>query len=227
VHDRLPPTLQGRVQVGASHLTVVALLVAVALAATSWFVLRADGSATVVRTSPHPSPGGDRPSALVQVATTGTPAAAGTPSASPSTVIVVDVAGKVRRPGIVTLPLGSRVVDAIESAGGVRPGVDLRSLNLARLLADGEQILVGVPAAQGVAAPAASVPGASPSTAMVNVNTADQTELETLPGIGPVTAAAILKWRTDNGPFTSVDQLLDVSGIGDVTLAEIAPLVTI
>jgi competence protein ComEA len=62
---------------------------------------------------------------------------------------------------------------------------------------------------------------------MVNVNTADQTELETLPGIGPVTAAAILKWRTDNGPFTSVDQLLDVSGIGDVTLAEIAPLVTI
>jgi competence protein ComEA len=132
----------------------------------------------------------------------------------------------VRRPGIATLPLGSRVVDAIEAAGGVRRGVDLTSLNLARILVDGEQILVGVPAPGGVAAPAASAAGGAEGQ-LVNLNTATQTQLEELPGVGPVTAEAILQWRTDNGPFTSVDELLEVSGIGDATLAEIAPFVTL
>ncbi|MGH3331164.1 MAG: helix-hairpin-helix domain-containing protein, partial [Nocardioidaceae bacterium] len=138
--------------------------------------------------------------------------------------------GKVRRPGIATLPLGSRVVDAIEAAGGARRGVDLTALNLARLLVDGEQIVVGIPQPGGVAAPAVSAAGAATAGAtgqLVNLNSATQAELEELPGVGPVTAQAILQWRTDNGAFTSVDELLEVSGIGDVTLAELAPLVTI
>ena len=127
------------------------------------------------------------------------------PPPSSAATIVVDVVGKVRHPGIATLPTGSRVVDALRAAGGARRGVSLNGLNLARVLVDGEQIGVGVPAAPGAAASAASLPGAGGTdTALVNINTADQTQLETLPGIGPVTAGAILKWRTDNGSFSSV-----------------------
>jgi competence protein ComEA len=229
VHDRLPPTLQGRVQIGASHLTVVALLVAAALAVTAWWVVRADGGGTLVPAAMTENATPETPVAVLPAAESEAPAP-GRPSASTGQVIVIDVAGKVRRPGIATLPLGSRVVDALEAAGGVRSGVDLTSLNLARLLVDGEQIVVGVPPPAGVAAPAASAPGTSGSGLpgpLVNLNTATQTELETLPGIGPVTATAILQWRTDNGAFTAVDELLEVAGIGDATLAEIAPFVTI
>jgi competence protein ComEA len=117
----------------------------------------------------------------------------------------------------------------VEAAGGARTGVSLRTLNLARVLVDGEQIVVGIPGPAGVAASAASAPGAGPSgfVPLVNLNTADQTALESLPGVGPVTAQAILKWRSENGSFTAVDELLEVSGIGDATLAEIAPFVTL
>jgi competence protein ComEA len=209
---------------------VVALLVAAALGITAWWVVRADGGATVVPAAVS-SETGEAPdrSASGQLVT---------PVADPSTtaavetepaVLVVDVAGKVRRPGIATLPVGSRVVDALEEAGGVRRGVDLSALNLARLLVDGEQILVGIPPPGGVAAPAASGPSAPDGSAgpMVNINSATQAQLEELPGVGPVTAEAILQWRTDHGPFTAVDELLEVSGIGDATLAEIAPFVTL
>jgi competence protein ComEA len=144
--------------------------------------------------------------------------------------LVVDVAGKVRRPGIVELPAGSRVIDALTAAGGPRPGVDTAGLNLARPLVDGEQIVVGldVPAAPPVGGPpttAGATAGATAVPASVDINTADQTELETLPGIGPVTAQSILAWRSENGLFASVEQLLDVSGIGEATLADIEPYV--
>jgi competence protein ComEA len=228
VHDRLPPTLQGRVQLGSSHLTLVALTVAAALAVTAWVVVRADGSQTTVPMARVAAAAGSgTPSALVSLPSAG----AGSASATPSTgsTIVIDVTGKVRHPGIATLPLGSRVVDAVEAAGGARRGVSLRTLNLARVLVDGEQIVVGIPGPAGVAASAASAPGAGPSGSvpLVNLNTADQTALESLPGVGPVTAQAILKWRSENGSFTAVDELLEVSGIGDATLAEIAPFVTL
>jgi competence protein ComEA len=228
VHDRLPPTLQGRVQLGSSHLTLVALTVAAALAVTAWVVVRADGSQTTVPMARVAAAAGSgMPSALVSLPSAG----AGSASATPSTgsTIVIDVTGKVRHPGIATLPLGSRVVDAVEAAGGARKGVSLRTLNLARVLVDGEQIVVGIPGPAGVAASAASAPGAGPSGSvpLVNLNTADQTALESLPGVGPVTAQAILKWRSENGSFTAVDELLEVSGIGDATLAEIAPFVTL
>ncbi|HSJ21412.1 MAG TPA: ComEA family DNA-binding protein [Nocardioidaceae bacterium] len=232
VHDRLPPTLQGRVALTASHLSLVALLVAAAFAVSAWWVVRADASGTVVPAATW-SEGTDSPPVeqLVTPAGDAGPDSghdAATVADAESAVVVVDVSGKVRRPGIVSLPLGSRVHDALAAAGGARRGVDLTGLNLARVLVDGEQILVGVAPAEGVAAPAASAPGAvAMAGPMVNVNTADQAELEELPGIGPVTAASILQWRADNGPFTSVDELLEVSGIGDATLAKIAPFVTL
>jgi competence protein ComEA len=159
-------------------------------------------------------------------------ASSGTTGSGPSgaTEVVVHDAGKVRRPGIVVLPTGSRVVDAVRRAGGFAAGVGPRSaaLNLARVLVDGEQIVVGGRPGAPVAGAAAPVPGggASPG-AMVSLNTADQTALESLPGVGPVTATAILQWRSEHGPFTAVEELLEVSGIGEATLAEIEPHVTL
>jgi competence protein ComEA len=149
-------------------------------------------------------------------------------SGSAGDAVTVDVAGKVRRPGIAVLDPGARVVDALEAAGGARPGVDLSGLNLARVLVDGEQILVGV-AAPVAAAPDAAAPGAAatPGATLVNINTADLAELETLPEVGPVTAQAIVTWRETNGGFTSVDELLEVDGIGEATLESMAPFVTV
>jgi competence protein ComEA len=233
VEDRLPSTLQGRIRVGPSQLTVVAVLVAAALGFLAWWSVRAadpgelvtTGAATPVTSEVEPlvsAPPGPSPPGLVASG----PVASGS-SAGPD--VVVDVAGKVRRPGIVRLPAGSRVVDALEAAGGARRGVDLTGLNLARLLVDGEQVLVGVRSVAGVAPSAAAVaPGAAEGVApMVNINTAGAEELDTLPGVGPVTAAAILQWRADHGAFSAVDELLEVSGIGDATLAEMAPFVTL
>ena len=151
-----------------------------------------------------------------------------TPSAATATTsgsVTVDVAGKVRRPGIAVLDAGSRVVDALDAAGGARAGVDLTDLNLARVLVDGEQILVGVSPPPGIAATMSG--GTSPVATLVNINTADQVALESLPDVGPVTAASILAWRTEHGAFTAIDQLLDVDGIGEATLAKLAPYVTL
>lgn len=135
------------------------------------------------------------------------------PTATSGT-IVVDVSGKVAQPGIVTLPAGSRVVDAIEAAGGTK--ADTSGLNLARVLVDGEQIVVGVTAPQT----------AGGSTA-VSLNSATAQQLESLPGIGPVTAQAIISWRTANGGFKRIDDLLKVKGIGSKTLAELKPHVAL
>jgi competence protein ComEA len=140
--------------------------------------------------------------------------------------VTVDVEGKVRRPGIVVLASGARVVDALEAAGGARPGADVSGLNRARVLVDGEQIVVGMPAPVGL--PSAAASGLPPAAAaLVNINTAAQTELETLPEVGPVTAQAIISWREENGGFTSVDELLEVDGIGDATLEQLLPFVTV
>jgi competence protein ComEA len=162
----------------------------------------------------------------VRSAPSGAPVAAPAPSASPTTVVLVDVAGWVRRPGVYEFAEGARVVDAIEAAGGARPGAVLASLNLAAPLVDGTQVLVPK---EGQSAPTAgSGTGTDTSgTTLVNVNTAMNAELETLPGIGEVIAQAIVDHRTENGPFTSVEQLLDVSGIGDATLEDIRELVTV
>jgi competence protein ComEA len=161
------------------------------------------------------------------VAASGVVAVAGSPSPSP-VPLFVDVAGWVRRPGVYEFATGQRVIDAIDAAGGARSSADLAALNLAAPLTDGTQILVP----KAGAAPAGTVttiPGAGGSVdgALVNINTASATELEALDGIGEVIAAAIVDYRTQNGPFTSVDQLEDVSGIGPATMQGIRDSVTV
>lgn len=170
-------------------------------------------------------------------ATSGTAPAGTTPAAE----VYVHVVGRVRSPGVVTVPAGARVEEAIEGAGGVREGADLAQVNLARPVVDGEQVVVpreggatpvagGVPAPAGPTAPAAA-PGGPASTAApsapVDLNTADQATLETLPGVGPVLAARIVEWRTTNGGFTTVEELDEVSGIGEKLYAQISPKVTV
>lgn len=209
---------RGRLTLGGAQLAVVALLVLTGLGVTGWWLL---GGPAEVAAPPPTLPTAD----LVSLS----PAATGTPAPSArgdeGGSVTVDVAGKVRRPGIAVLDAGSRVVDALAAAGGARAGVDLTELNLARVLVDGEQILVGVAPAAGVAATASGA--TSPVAALVNLNTADQVALESLPDVGPVTAQSIMAWRAEHGAFTSVDQLLDVDGIGEVTLAKLAPYVTL
>jgi len=149
--------------------------------------------------------------------------AAGPVSSSVSTAtIFVDVAGWVKKPGVYEFPEGDRVIDAVEQAGGVRKGAVVTSLNLAAVLTDGQQILIPEP----VKASAATATGVD-ANGLINVNTADATQLESLSGIGEVLAQTIIDYRETNGPFTSVDQLLDVSGIGDATLAEFSDQVTV
>ncbi|HEX2894375.1 MAG TPA: helix-hairpin-helix domain-containing protein [Marmoricola sp.] len=235
LQDRLPATLQGRVSLGTGHVAVLAVVAAVALAVTAYVTMRARPTVSPVP-RPHTSAGtslaGPAGAAgRASVAPTGTtPAGAAAASATPAAggSVVVDVAGKVRRPGVATLPAGSRVVDAIRQAGGARPGVDLSSLNLARVLVDGEQILVGEAPAPGVAASASSQPGtASADGALVDINTATLEQLDGLPGVGPVTAQKILDWRSAHGAFTAIDELLEVDGIGEKTLADMAPRLTL
>ncbi|AJR18550.1 ComEA family DNA-binding protein [Pimelobacter simplex] len=229
-----PPGLPGLPALGVAHLAVVALAVALGLALTTWWVVR-DRSRPIDQVAPvaaQPT-GAAAPVEPLVALPSGSSAGPGSgPGATvTSASVTVDVTGKVRRPGIVVLDLGARVTDALEAAGGPRRGVDLSSLNLARVLVDGEQVVVGGPAV--AAAPGPGVPGAVPGLpgagtgVLVNLNTAGQAELETLPQVGPVTAQAILAWRTEHGGFTRVDELLEVDGIGAKTLERLLPHVTV
>jgi len=149
------------------------------------------------------------------------------PSASPTVAIIVDVAGWVRRPGVYEFATGDRVIDAVNRAGGPRKGADLTALNLAAPLTDGTQIVVPQPGAVASGGTGSTGSGTTAGVALININTASETELETLSGVGPVTAAAIIDYRTQNGPFAAVDDLIDVSGIGPATLELIRPFVTV
>ncbi|MBM7058988.1 ComEA family DNA-binding protein [Streptomyces sp. RHZ10] len=160
------------------------------------------------------------------------PVAGGTGSGQ----IVVDVSGKVHRPGVRRLPAGSRVADALEAAGGVRAGTDLTGLNRARVLVDGEQVAVGLPPGPPVTGatggggvgpgPAGGPPGgAAGPSAPLSLNTATAEQLETLPGVGPVLAQHMIDYRTENNGFRSVDELRQVNGIGDRRFADLQPLV--
>jgi competence protein ComEA len=157
--------------------------------------------------------------------------------------LVVSVAGRVAHPGVVRVPDGARVADALTAAGGARPGVDLSGLNLARRLVDGEQIAVGVPPAPDAAGqlPSGATDGAgdggqgsggaAPAGAglptKINLNTSSVTQLDTLPGVGPVTAQHIVEWRSRNGRFARVDQLREIDGIGERRFQQLRDLVTV
>jgi competence protein ComEA len=137
--------------------------------------------------------------------------------------IVVSVVGRVARQGLATLPEGSRVDDAVRAAGGVLPGADLLGLNLARRLTDGEQIYVGVPAPPELDA----APSRAGRPAKIDLNTATLAELDSLPGVGEVTAQRIIERRTQRGRFTAVEQLREIDGIGEARFARLRELVTV
>ena len=141
-------------------------------------------------------------------------------------MLIIDVEGKVKRPGIISLPRGSRVHDAIAKAGGVVDGADTSTTNLARVLVDGEQIIVGALATGAAPAGGGSAAGGVVAGGRVSLNSATADQLDELPGVGPVTAEAIIAYRTTHGGFQRVEDLLDVQGIGEKTLADLRDLVS-
>lgn len=148
------------------------------------------------------------------------------PSPTPSGMdVVVHVAGNVANPGVVTLPAGSRIQDAVQAAGGATEGADLDAINLARPLTDGEQIYL--PAPGEVAPQAVAGGGEAPTPGLVNLNTADSSTLQTLPGIGPSLAQRILDWRTEHQGFQAIEELEEVAGIGPAIMERLSELVTV
>ena len=236
LRDRLPAGVQA-VAVAPSGRALVGLLLVVTVA-----VATTGATAWVARPQEQRAPGRDqvlgRPLASPSTAAaTGAPGAGpvdgstaspGASTASP-TVVLVHVAGAVRRPGLVELPAGARVADAVDAAGGVTPAGNPASVNLARPVVDGEQVVVARRGEDVVPLPAPPSAGTAPGAAgaLVDLNTATLEQLDGLPGIGPVLAQRILDWRTANGRFSVVDELGEVSGIGEATLADLRPLVTV
>lgn len=171
----------------------------------------------------------------VQIAASGTPASpvvsgavppgaeTGAPASPTGAPLIVDVAGMVHRPGVYRFQPGDRVIDAVDRAGGALPHADLTLVNLAAPLTDGQQVVIPKEGTAGTPGTITAPDG----TTVVNINSADATALEALPGIGEVLAAAIVAYREEHGPFTSIDQLQDVSGIGPATFADLKDLVSV
>lgn len=205
---------------------------------------------TVVWDRPAPVMSAKLPA--VEMVSSASPRVTGTPDPEPSAAgqsVVVSVVGLVHHPGLATLAPGARVADALTAAGGALDGADTIGLNMARQLADGEQIVVGIASpsgrptvlgssvSTGTAGPAGPAGPAAPRTSSaspapapggpVNLNTATVEQLDALPGVGPVTAAAIVAWRDTHGKFGSVDQLGEVDGIGPARLEKLRALVRV
>lgn len=210
------------------HLAVVAAIVALGLLIAGWAVLRARPVAVAVTPPP------------VTAAPESASPGAASPTAPPP--LVVHVLGAVRKPGLVSLAVGSRVQDALDAAGGLTGKADPGELNLAQPVADGQQIVVGTrdkpsEVRDGTGGSTGSAGGDSGgggsggggsggggSGGAVNLNTATQLQLEELPGVGPVMAGKIIAWRTENGRFSRVEELQEIDGVGPKTYAKLAPL---
>ncbi|MFJ9771940.1 helix-hairpin-helix domain-containing protein [Kitasatospora sp. NPDC101157] len=208
----------------------ILLLFAVGYAVQHFWLARPEAVAVpaLVATSAPPESG---PSAAGAPPGSG----AGPPAEGPSgpgagPAVVVDIGGRVHLPGLHTLPGGSRVADALKAAGGPLPETDTHGLNLARVLTDGEQILVGEPAQAPVPVQVpggGGLPAAGAPRAPVSLNRATLEQLDALPGVGPTLAQRILAYRASHGSFRSIEQLRQVSGIGARTFAELRPLLTL
>jgi competence protein ComEA len=181
--------------------------------------------------SPAPPPAeADVPVATASSLPVGAPAAPSAASAvAGGDVVLAHAAGAVHRPGLYELVAGDRVADLIEAAGGATRAADLDRVNLAAPVADGSQIVVPRRGEPTAAVPTGGAPptGSEPPAAPVDLNLAGPEALETLPGVGPATSAAIIEYRDANGPFASVDELIDVPGIGEAKLAALAGLVAV
>jgi competence protein ComEA len=223
-HWRIDPERRGAVAVMAAIL--------VAALAVGWQALASRPQAEPVSdpTASSSPVAGSRNSASATTRAGAASSATGTAVSSTSSAsgkVIVDVVGRVHRPGLVTLLAGARVADAVRAAGGALAGTNLSSLNLARVCVDGEQIAVGVAGAAAPAGTSGSAPASGAPVGLVNLNTATADQLDALPGVGPVMAQRIIAYRTDHGPFTAVTQLQQVSGIGDAKYADLSPLVTV
>ena len=259
--DRLPPTLHGRWAIDRTTGIVLAVSVLLgALLIGGWAVLRArphemavsrdrplgfgggggvGGTGSYPQAAPADSPQVDSlptvPVSLSPNAGSGIGTGSGTGSGGAS--VIVDVEGKVAKPGVRALPAGSRILDALNAAGGALPGTDLTSLNQAQVLVDGEQVLVGVtPPPQDDAGGASGHGGKGKkghgsggpgSVEPVHLNTATVDDLEGLPGIGPALAQRVVDYRSQHGPFHSVDELRQVSGFGGQRYENLASMIAL
>lgn len=203
----------------------VVALIALAVLGVRFVLAQREGSAVPVTSDPV-TQAGDRV-AFASPSPGTVPATASAPSGP----VVVHVVGQVKKPGVIELTAGARVDDAITAAGGATTKADLAQVNLARPALDGEQIIVPkrgeAPGPPGT--PAAGMSGEGPAAPgqLIDLNTADQASLETLPGVGPVLAQRIIEWRTEHGRFNSVEDLNSVSGIGEKIFAQLAPKVRV
>jgi competence protein ComEA len=212
--DRLPRPRFGRMHVG-----VICALLALGLITAGWLLLRARPVAIA------------SPANVVTAAAPAQTAVSATPSAAKSaSKIVVHVLGAVRDPGLVKLPADSRVQDAINAAGGLTRSADPGELNLAQVLSDGQQVMIGTardPAGEVREQKGSATGAGSAATGALDLNRASQSQLEELPGVGPVIAQTILAWREQHGRFTQIEELQEVDGIGPKTYAQIAPNVRV
>ncbi len=213
IDDDFPPSDKPRlrrifaaIRFDRTHLRPLALLLILAVVASLWLFWHSRVRETQVA-DPRPTISEQMPTDLAQPE--------GTQAQSD---VVVDVGGRVKHPGVYTLPTGSRAIDALTAAGGALPGTDMTTINQAQRLEDGEQIVVGTDANS-------SSSGSVSRVGKVNLNNASAQELDALPGIGPVLAARIVAWRKANGRFKSVEDLRQVSGVGDAKFADLRPLV--
>jgi competence protein ComEA len=212
--DKLPGELS-RQRFSRIHVGVVSTLLILGLITAGWLLLRARPVAVA-------SPG--------DMVNTSAPAMASVTPSRKGAKIVVHIFGAVRHPGLVRLRENSRVQDAIDAAGGLTDRADPGELNLAQMLNDGQQVLIGTrsdPAGE-VRDQSGSGTAEGPSaTGALDLNRADQSQLEELPSVGPVTAQAILTWRQQHGQFSRIEELQEVDGIGPKTYAQIAPHVRV